>query len=338
MSNTEQVRSALNEINMQMVNLKERKEQLLRKYEEIQMDEESFFSESSYARYLKMMREKREPLQNPRVVYQGEPGAYSEMACIDFFGENVITKGLYQFEDTFKALAAGEADYAVLPIENSSTGAIRQVYDQLEKYHYFFVGETTVQVNHALMVLPGTKMEEIKTVYSHEQGLFQCEQFLNEHPEWRTVAQADTAGSAKMVSEQTDRSKAALCSTRAASIYGLEILKEKVNANSQNTTRFIVISPKPELREQRDKVCISLTTANDSGALHSVLTVFSVHNINLVRLESRPIPGHNWEYMFFIEFTGDLLNSQIDRVIHEISLITGDLRVLGNFQSNLSAE
>lgn len=337
MGNAEQIRSALNEINMQMVHLKERKEQLLKQYDQIQMDEATYFTKSSYARYLERMKEKREAVKKPRVVYQGEPGAYSEIACRDFFGEDVDAHGLYQFEDTFKALAKGEADYAVLPIENSSTGAIRQVYDQLEQYEFFFVGETTVQVNHALMAIPGTTMEDITTVYSHEQGLFQSEQFLNEHPGWRTVAQADTAGSAKMVAQLGDPHKAAICSVRAAQIYGLEILKEKTNANSQNTTRFIVISPKPELREDRDKVCISLTTANDSGALHSVLSVFSVHNINLVRLESRPIPGHNWEYMFFIEFTGDLLNSQIDRVIHEISLITGDLRVLGNFKSNLGA-
>ena len=330
MNNNEYMKGALNEINTQITNLLKRKEQLF------SPKEESFqITGSSYADYLERMKNPRQPIENPRVVYQGEPGAYSEMAARNFFGKEVNAKGLYQFEDTFKALENKEADYAILPIENSSTGAIRQVYDLLEQYHYFFVGETTVQVEHALMVLPGTKIEDIKTVYSHEQGLFQCEQFLNAHPEWNTVAQADTAGSAKMVASKQDPSKAAICSTLAAEIYNLEILQEKVNSNSANTTRFIVISPKPELRPQRDKICISLTTANDSGALHNVLTVFAVHGINLVRLESRPIPEHNWEYMFFIEFTGDLFTKEMDSIIHEISLLSADLRVLGNFKSNL---
>ena len=335
MDQSEYIRGALSEINMQITNLRERKERLLGNDSSKNLDDDSFFTGGSYAVYLKMMSDKREPIVDPRVVYQGEPGAYSEAAARDFFGKNVRATGLHQFEDTFAALERGEADYAVLPIENSSTGAIRQVYDLLEQYHYFFVGETTVKVDHALMVLPGASWEDIDTVYSHEQGLFQCEKFLNEHPTWKTVAQADTAGSAKMVASLQDPHKAAICSPLAAEIYGLTILKKKINAQNHNTTRFVVISPKVEMRDNRDKICISLTTKHNSGALHNVLTVFAVHGVNLVRLESRPIPEHNWEYMFFIEFTGDLMTSAMDAVIHEISLMSGDLRVLGNFRSNL---
>lgn len=343
MSNSDYKRGMLREINMSITNLIQRKKKILAEDyavdlvdgEETEKKDEFTISKSSYSRYLDMMKDKRDPVDNPRVVYQGEPGAYSEMACRNFFGKSVNAKGLYQFEDTFIALKNGDADYAVLPIENSSTGAIRQVYDLLEQYHFFFVGETTVKVQHALMVLPEAEMEDIKTVYSHEQGLFQCERFLNSHPEWNTAAQADTAGSAKMVAELKDKSKAAICSKLAAEIYGLKILKEAVNNNNSNTTRFIVISPKPEMRDHRDKVCISLTTDHSSGALHNVLTVFAVRGINLVRLESRPIPEHNWEYMFFIEFTGDLNSDEIDEVIHEISIMTADLRVLGNFRANL---
>ena len=336
MAISEYTRGVISEINMQIVDLNTRKAQLIKEHKETTaLDPEHFSSGGTYSGYLRMMDHRRKPIENPRVVYQGEPGAYSEEAARRFFGKQVQAKGLYKFEDTFEALAKGEADYAVLPIENSSTGAIRQVYDLLETYHYFFVGETTVQINHALMALPGTRLEDIDTVYSHEQGLFQCERFLGMHPEWRTIAQADTAGSAKMVAELKDPHKAAICSTLAAEIYGLDILKERINTNVRNTTRFIVVSPQAELREERDKICISITTAHNSGALHNVLTVFAVHGINLMRLESRPIPEHNWEYMFFIEFTGDLLTAEIDAVIHEISLMAGDLRVLGNFKSNL---
>lgn len=335
MAESEYLKGALGEINMQIMNLMERKNMLVQGNWPRGNAGDDMYSGASYVKYLNMMKKRREPIANPRVVYQGEPGAYSEAAAIDFFGKGVNAVGLHSFEDTFIALDKGEADYAVLPIENSSTGAIRQVYDQLEKYNYFFVGETTVEINHALMVLPGTKMEDIKTVYSHEQGLFQCEQFLGQHKDWRAVAQADTAGSAKMVAEKKDPTRAAICSERAAEIYGLEILQKKCNTSGNNTTRFIVVSPEAELRDERDKICISLTTANSSGALHNVLAVFAVHNVNLCRLESRPIPDRNWEYMFFIEFTGDLLTTDMDRVIHEISLMAGDLRVLGNFRANL---
>lgn len=335
MKNQEYIKGAISELNLQMVSLQNRKESLMQTYKVRNREDDFSFFGGSYAGYLHMMEQKREPIANPRVVYQGEPGAYSEIAARNFFGEEVNAIGLKQFEDTFAALKNDEADYAVLPIENSSTGAIRQVYDLLEQYHFFFVGETTVKIEHALMGLPNSKLEDITTVYSHEQGLFQCEAFINSHPSWRAVAQADTAGSAKMVAESNDIRKAAICSPSAAKLYGLKILKEKVNTDHHNTTRFIVISPQAELREKRDKICISMTTAHNSGALHNVLTVFAVHGINMLRLESRPIPEHNWEYMFFIEFAGDLETTEMDSVIHEISLMASDLRVLGNFKSNL---
>ena len=186
----------------------------------------------------------RTSVQNPRVVYQGEPGAYSEMASIRFFGDSVQAKGLEQFEDVFQALKNGEADYGVLPIENSSTGAIRQIYDLMTQYDCFVVGETTVAIQHCLMSLPGASLDSIQTVYSHEQGLFQCEAYLNKHPKWNRVPQADTAGSANMVAKSGDPSKAAICSKRSAELYGLEILAEAINSNVNNTTRFVVVSPK----------------------------------------------------------------------------------------------
>ncbi len=282
------------------------------------------------------LRGKREPVENPRVVYQGEPGAYSEMAAIDFFGKDVNSEGLVHFEDTFKQLQDHTADYAVLPIENSSTGAIRQVYDLLAQYECYMVGETTVRVRHNLMVLPEAEMSDITTVFSHEQGIFQCEQFLNYHPEWVRVPQADTAGSARMVAELKDKTKAAICSSRAAEIYGLKIIEKEINTNTNNTTRFVVVSPKLELREGRDKICISFKNQHKAGALHEALTVFRIYGLNLVRLESRPIPEHNWEYMFFAEFTGDLMGPDMNRVVQALMCTVNDIRIFGNFKSNLS--
>ena len=278
----------------------------------------------------------RTSVQNPRVVYQGEPGAYSEMASIRFFGDSVQAKGLEQFEDVFQALKNGEADYGVLPIENSSTGAIRQIYDLMTQYDCFVVGVTTVAIQHCLMALPGASLDSIQTVYSHEQGLFQCEAYLNKHPKWNRVPQADTAGSANMVAKSGDPSKAAICSKRSAELYGLEILAEAINSNVNNTTRFVVVSPKMELREGRDKVSTCFCIPHQSGSLHEILTIFAVHGLNMVRLESRPIQGSSWEYMFFLEFTGDVTASGMEGVFRELTQSAEQVRVLGNFASSLS--
>ncbi len=278
----------------------------------------------------------REPVAHPRVVYQGEPGAYSEVAAVRFFGEEVGAKGLEQFEDVFLALKNGEADYGVLPIENSSTGAIRQIFDLMTQYDCFVVGETTVAIQHCLMALPGASLDTIRSVYSHEQGLFQCERYLNQHPEWNQVPQADTAGSANMVAKSGDISKAAICSKRSADIYGLNILAENINSNTNNTTRFVVVSPRMELRAGRDKVSTCFCVPHQSGSLHEILTIFAVHGLNMVRLESRPIQGKSWEYMFFLEFTGDVTADGMEGVFRELTQSAEQVRVLGNFVSNLS--
>ncbi len=277
----------------------------------------------------------RGPVPSPRVVYQGVPGAYSEQAAVNFFGGDVDAAGLEQFEDCFLALREGRADYAVLPIENSSTGAIRQIYDLLTQYECYMVGETTVKVEHCLMALPGATLDTITHVYSHEQGLFQCERYLNAHPDWKQVPQADTAGSAQMVAGSGDVTKAAICSARAAEIYGLTILAHAINHNSRNTTRFVVVSPRLELRPGADKISTLFVLPHEAGSLHEVLTVFAVHGLNMVKLESRPLPERSWEYMFFLEFTGAPDDPAVGDALHELAQTTGEFRVLGWFPSNL---
>lgn len=277
----------------------------------------------------------RQPISAPRVVYQGVPGAYSEQAALDFFGPAVDTTGLEQFEDCFLALRDGRADYAVLPLENSSTGAIRQIYDLLTQYECYMVGETTVKVEHCLMALPGATLDTITHVYSHEQGLFQCEHYLNAHPNWKQVPQADTAGSAQMVADSGDLTKAAVCSARAAELYGLTILARGINHNAHNTTRFVVASPRLELRPGADKVSTLFVLPHEAGSLHEILTMFSLHGLNLMKLESRPLPGRSWEYMFFLEFTGRPGDPAVGDALHELAQTTGEFRVLGWFPSNL---
>lgn len=198
----------------------------------------------------------------------------------------------------------------------------------MEKYDFFFVGETSVPINHALISLPGTKIEDIDTVYSHEQGLFQCESYLKQHPNWKAIPQADTAGSAKMVAKLQDPHKAAICSELAAEIYGLQILERKLNSYSFNTTRFVIVSSQAELRENRDKLCISFI---GEDSLNTVLKHLVEHNMHIIRIESRPIPEHKWKYMYFLELTGDIY----DPVLEKISSLVDDLRILGSFHSNI---
>ena len=186
-----------------------------------------------------------------------------------------------------------------------------------------------------LMALAGVTMEDIKTVYSQEQGLMQSEKFLEQHRNWKRVPTLDTAGSAKQVAASGDRTAAAICSHRAAQLYGLNILKEKVNHNDQNFTRFVVVSPVLELRPGRNKISALFHLPHQSGSLHEILTVFAVQGLNLMKLESRPIPGRSWEYLFFLDFSGDLTAPGMDGVLHELAQTAADFRVLGNFKTNL---
>ena len=286
-----------------------------------------------WGRWARAVEGRREPVAVPRVVFQGEPGAYSEEAAVGFFGEEVEARGLPWFDDVFAALAAGEADYAMLPIENSSTGSIRQVYDLLSRYDFSIVGEWQVKVEHCLAALPGVGLEDIRTVYSHEQGLMQCDRFLASHRDWKQVPVLDTAGSARQVRETEDKTGAAICSKRAAKLYGLNILAEAINHNAANVTRFVVVSPKLELREGRDKIAALFSLPHQTGSLHEILTVFAVQGFNLTKIESRPIPGRDWEYLFFLEFTGDLTAPGMEGVLRELGQLSTDFRVLGNFKA-----
>lgn len=288
-----------------------------------------------YLQYKAALGQVRESVANPRIVYQGVAGAYSEMACLDFFGVDCRCVGLKTFDDVFRAVEQGEADYAVVPIENSSTGGIRQVYELLGEYEFYVVGETTVKVEHCLIAPQGASLDTITHVYSHEQGLFQSDRFLKQYPHWVQVPYGDTAGSAKYVAETGDVTKAAICSSRAAQLYGLNILVRGTNHNDNNTTRFVVVSPKMELRPGADKVSAVLTLPHEVGSLNEVLTIFAVHGLNLMKLESRPIPGKSWEYLFFVEFSGTFGEPALEAAILELSQVCARLRLMGNFKGGI---
>ena len=265
-----------------------------------------------------------------KVVYQGIPGAYQEQAMVKYFGEGVKNFSVPEFKDVVKTLDAGEADYGVLPIENTSAGTVSGIYDMILDYDICVVGEETVECHHVLAALPESDMDQIKKVYSHQQGLMQCKKFLDQTP-WDQVKVANTAISAKKVADDNDLTKAAICSERAAKIYGLKILKREVNYEGNNTTRFVIMSKKKQYRKDAGKVSISFNTPHESGSLYSILMHFMFNDVNMCNIESRPLPGRQWEYGFYVDVIGNLNDPAIRNALAGIREETRDFKILGNF-------
>ena len=286
-----------------------------------------------YQRICAALRTARKPLEEPRVLYQGEPGAYSDEAAGAFFGEAAHRSHVATWEAVFQALKEGRADYGVLPIENSSTGSISQVYDLLAQYGAYIVGEQTVKVDHCLAAPAGAVLDGITAVYSHEQGLLQCADFLKDR-DWARMPRLNTAESAQFVARSGSPGQAAICSPRAARLYSLEILAEHISDSDSNDTRFVVVSPVMERRSGSDKVSILFRLPHRAGSLQELLTIFAVNGLNLLKLESRPIPCRSWEYRFFADFSGDLTAPGMDGVLLELTRTAERLRVLGSYRSS----
>ena len=286
-----------------------------------------------YARIRGAMDGARAPLEHPRVLYQGEPGAYADEAAARFFGEDLPRSHVGTWEEVFQALQRGEADYGVVPIENSSTGSINQVYDLLAQYGHSIVGEQTVKVDHCLAAPAGARLDGVTTVYSHEQGLLQCAGFLKGRG-WTCVPRLNTAERAQFVARSGPPAHAPLCPPRAARLYSLEILAEHISDSDSNDTRFVVVSPVMERRSGSDKVSILFRLPHRAGSLQELLTIFAVNGLNLLKLESRPIPCRSWEYRFFADFSGDLTAPGMDGALLELFQTAEQLRVLGNYRSS----
>ena len=265
-----------------------------------------------------------------KVVYSGVPGAFAEMALVEFFGEDVIKVPVSSFREVMEALSNDEAVYGVLPIENSSAGNVESNYDLLAEYDLYIVGEQIIEVNQALMVLPEALLEDIKTVYSHPQGLMQCSKYLEEH-NWNQISMSNTARSAMKVRDDKDITAAAIASERSAKLYGLKIINPVANNNTNNATRFIVLSKKPHITAEANKVAISFALPHESGALYKILGDIVNHGLNMTMIESRPIPGKQWEYYFYIEFIGRLSDDAVKLALLEIGFHSIDLRILGNY-------
>lgn len=266
-----------------------------------------------------------------KVVYQGVEGAYSHEAALQYFGEAAELYHVFSWEDAMKDVEAGNADYAVVPIENSSAGAVTGNYDLLIKYHNYIVAEVFLTVNHALLGLPQAAEAGIQTVFSHPQALMQCSEYLNSNRSWKQISVENTAAAAKKILEDGDLTQAAVASEIAGNIYGLKVLRHSINHNKNNTTRFIVLSKNPVYREDAKKLSISFELPHKSGSLYNMLGHFIYNGVNMVMIESRPIAGRNWEYRFFVDLEGNLSDASIQNALKGISEEALNMRILGNY-------
>ena len=265
-----------------------------------------------------------------RVVYAGVPGSFTCMASEKFFGRDIDHYGVAQFKEVALALNNGDADYGVLPIENSSAGDVAGVYNILLENDVCIGGEVFVKVDHCLLGCPGSKIEEIKTVYSHPQGLMQCAPYLEKlGAEQKSVE--NTAIAAEMVAKRNNPQEAAIASRRAAELYGLDILAESINFDASNETRFVILSKKRQYTKDASKISISFAVLHESGTLYNILSHFIYNDLNLSHIESVPLPDRQWEYRFYVDISGNLHDPEVRNALQGVRAEAANFRILGNY-------
>ncbi len=267
----------------------------------------------------------------PRTVsFQGEHGAYSEQAAKDFFGEFILTEPCNTLKQVFRTVEEGSADSGVVPAENSLEGSVNQTYDLLLQTPLKISAEVKFKVSHCLLGLPGTKLSDVRAVYSHSQALAQCSAFL-ESLQVLGEPVYDTAGSARMIKEKSLHDAAAIASEEAAAIYGLDILRRGIEDFPENFTRFLVISKNETARTGTDKTSIVFGTKHTPGSLYRALNELATRGINLTKIESRPISGTPWEYHFFVDFEGHRTDQTCSEAVEALTRSTTFLKILGSY-------
>lgn len=277
------------------------------------------------------------------VAYQGEAGAYSESAAIAYFGKDVVTEPCDSFESVFKSVQGGRCERGIIPVENSVAGSIYQNYDLLLQYPLEVIGEIYIQVSHCLIGFPGACVPAIRKVISHPQALAQCDRFLKNLRGVKIEPAYDTAGSVKILKESGDTSMAAIASRRACDIYGMEVLAQNIENSEANYTRFQVISKRKEDPGVDAKTTIVFAMKNQAGALFKALSVFALREIDLTKIESRPLVGKPWEYFFYIDLRGSIYDEKVQKALANLEEFTSFLRVLGSyprfvFNGNMKAD
>jgi chorismate mutase / prephenate dehydratase len=271
------------------------------------------------------------PKGNVKVAYQGLEGAYAHDATCQYFNESANMYHVDTWRDAMEDVKCGRCDFAVLPIENSTAGAISQVYDLLIEYDNYIVGETFVKVEHALLGTKEATINDINVVYSHPQSLMQCSKYLFENKQWKQISLSNNAVSAKKVMDDGDKTQAAIASVRAAKIYGLKVLKEHINFNDTNTTRFVIVGSKRVYTKNAGKISVCFEIPHEEGSLYNILSHFMYNQLNMTKIESRPIEGRKWEYRFFIDFEGKLGDPAVKNALRGLREETIALKILGNY-------
>ncbi|MCI1306149.1 MAG: prephenate dehydratase [Lachnospiraceae bacterium] len=268
--------------------------------------------------------------EGSRVVFQGVEGAYSFAAMRTFFGDAIDSVHVETWREAMQMVADGDVDYGVVPIENSTAGSVSDIYDLLADFPIYIVGEQVIPINHRLLGIPGAKKETIRTVYSHPQALAQCRAYLEAHPQWECVPVLNTAIAAEKVADEQDPAHAAIASETAAEFYGLKVLEEGPISRKKNATRFVILSNRCCFVRNARKISICFELPHQCGTLYNVLSHFIFNELNMTRIESRPIPDKTWEYRFFIDFEGNLNDPGVQNALFGIRAETADLRLLGS--------
>lgn len=271
------------------------------------------------------------PTQGVKVVYQGVEGAYSHEAALAYFGEDAKVCHVRTWEDAMEAVESRDADYAVIPIENSSAGAVRDNFDLLLRHDNVIVAEICIPVDHMLLGLPGANLADIGAVYSHPQALMQSCEYLNTRSHWRQISVENTAVAAQKVISDQNKSQAAVASRAAGRLYGLKVLAEGINHNKNNATRFIILAKDHIYRKDAGKVTICFELPHKSGTLYNMLGNLIYNGVNMRMIESRPIAGRNWEYRFFVDVEGNLGDTAIQNALRSVSEEAANMRILGNY-------
>ena len=269
-----------------------------------------------------------------RVAFQGEPGAFSEAAAIQLLGDRITTVPRATFDAAFRAIGEHAADALLTPVENTLAGSVVRVYDLLLQSQLTIVAETILPIEHHLIGCPGATLKGIRSVASHPMALAQCERFFSSHPELKRVPAEDTAGSVREALARGDKSSAAIAGRRAAEHYHGVILAKDIQDNAENFTRFALLVPEKEaaawLSPEARKMSLAMRLAHRPGALLASLEPFAEHGVNLLKIESRPIHGHPWEYQFFIDVEAGEV-ARLNQALDEVRSATSALRVLGRY-------
>lgn len=274
-----------------------------------------------------------EPLKVESVCFQGIPGSYSEMAVKNIF-PGIEAFSVDTFEKVFQSISIGKHQAGVVPIENTTVGGVYEVYDLLMGYDLYINHMNVVKVDHCLAGIPGASLEDIKEVHSHPQAIAQSMEYLKKH-DIRAVAGINTAIAAKDVSKRKDIKVGAICSMKAAERYNLNILLEGINHNKDNATRFVAVSKELTVQESHDKIAITFACPHRSGSLAGVLGIFADYGINLTEIHSRPDGKNPWEYIFYVDFTGNLKEERIRAMFYQLTEELPFLKIIGSYQNKL---